>query len=490
MKTKPTLSASSVTRREFLKVAGESAAAIGMLNALSPRVFADEPAAPVRKPNLVYVFPDQHRQCSWSMTDPQVKTPNLQALTKQATTFTRCISNYPLCSPHRATMLTGRFPQSHTVIRNGLVLPTTETTMGDLFKQAGYATGYVGKWHLHGDPEVLVPAGPHRHGFDFWRVCTNYRDRFHTKYFDDDGKLVTLTDYAPKSQMDITLDFIEKHSHEPFCVFLSWHPPHPPYEQAPSQYTDLYPPQKIQVRPNVPPGTRPGKLHHNHVEYFGHVSAEDAEMGRLVKKLDELGITDNTIVVFSSDHGDMLGSMGRFGKNVPWDESINVPFIIRYPGVIPADKQLETLFSSVDIAPTLLGLAGIPIPAHMQGKDLSAIMRGEKSDNPESVFIMSDSAGLGPDPAGSDENETAGQAGAAGKRKANKGPGRGWRGVRTAQYTYVEDKHAGTRAPALLYDNNADPHQLKNLIGKPEVAQTQADLEMMLKGWLTQVKEA
>jgi arylsulfatase A-like enzyme len=477
----------SVSRREFLKAAGESAAAAGMLSALASGAFAVEPSARPRKPNIVYVFPDQHRQCSWSMTDPQVKTPNLQALAGQSTTFSRCISTYPLCSPHRATMLTGRFPQSHTVTRNGVVLPPSELSIGNEFKNAGYATGYVGKWHLHGNPEVLVPAGPHRHGFDYWRVCTNYRDRYHTRYFDDAGKSIAIAGYAPAGQMDLTLDFIEKHAHEPFCVFLSWHPPHPPYEQAPAKYLDLYPAQKIQLRTNVPANTRPGRVRRDHTEYFGHVSAEDAEMGRLMQKLDELGIADNTIVCFSSDHGDMLGSRGRFGKNVPWEESINVPFIVRYPGVIPAGKQLDTLFSSVDIAPTLLGLAGLPTPPRMQGVDLSPIIRGEKTKGPESVFIMSDSGALGPD-AGSDETETAAD-GAGGRRAAKRGV-RSWRGVRTARHTYVEQGRGTGRKPALLYDNDTDPHQQHNLLDNADSAHLQEQLKMALSGWLHRVGEA
>jgi len=459
------------TRRDFVRALGAGLAA---------------PAKPAR-PNLVFVFADQHRNCSWpGGGDPQVKTPNLEILAREGVVFNHSISNYPLCSPHRATLLTGRYPQAHTVTRNvggtERGLPTTEITVAGLLQSSGYATGYVGKWHLYpGAPEgKIVPPGPHRHGFDYWRVCHNYRQRYDTRYYDDSGKQVVLPDYAPKSQMDLALEFIEKNAARPFCVFLSWHPPHAPYTEAPKRFVEMYSPGSIKLRPNVPPDADTRRWREAHVGYFSHVSALDEEIGRLMKKLAQLGISDNTMVCYSSDHGDMLGSFGMSAKRKPWEESINVPFVIRWPAGVPAGRRLDTLFSTVDITPTLLGLAGLPVLPRMQGADLSAILRGKQAAGPESAFIMA---------IGGTADDDEGQAkGRRPKKKAKKQVG-GWRGVRTGRFTYAKREARNALAPWLLYDNEKDPYQMRNLIEEPTYAKTRKDLDALLDQWLKRAGE-
>jgi arylsulfatase A-like enzyme len=453
---------------------------------------AEEPA---RKPNIVFVFADQHRNGSWpGGGDPQVKTPNLDVLARGGVTFTHCYSNHPLCSPYRASLLTGRYQQAttiHTNIGEGGKggLPASEVTIADLLLKAGYATGYVGKWHLypgsHGGK--VVPPGPDRHGFEWWRACFNYRKRYDTRYYDDDGKEVVIRDYAPKGQMDLTMEFIEKNAARPFCVFLSWHPPHSPYTEAPKPFADLYDPATIALRPNVPKADDTKRLREEYAGYFASVSALDAEVGRLVKKLDDLGIAGNTVVCYSSDHGDMLGSFGLKAKNKPWEESINVPFIVRWPAGIPEGKRLDTLFSTVDIAPTLLGLAGVPVPDRMQGADLSDIVRGKPGDagpGPASVFIMGGTGG------GEDEGEEGTGGGRAGNRAGRKGKGGaggGWQGVRTARYTYAKEHDGAGWSPWLLFDNEKDPFQQHNRVKDPELEGTRQELEAMLEQWRKRV---
>ncbi len=447
------------TRRDFVKVAGG-----GSLVAASGGLAAAAGAPP----NIVFVFADQHRNCSWpGGGDAQVKAPNLEVLGRQGAVFKNAISNYPLCSPHRASLLTGRYPQSNTVTQNvsrrHRGLPTTEVTIAGLLKKAGYATGYVGKWHLYpAAPEgKLVPPGPHRHGFDYWRVCHNYRKRYDTRCFDDNGKEFVLPDYAPKCQMDMTLDFIEKNAARPFCVFLSWHPPHAPYPEAPRRFVEMYSPQGIKLRPNVPKSADTPAWREAHVGYFSHVTALDEEIGRLMRKLVQLGIASNTIVCYSSDHGDMLGSFGLTAKRKPWEESINVPFVIRWPAGIPAGQRLDTLFSTVDITPTLLGLAGQPVPSRIEGADLSAILRGGQAGGPASAFIMA----IGGNPA--DRKEAQG----------------GWRGVRTARFTYAAKEAGSGLAPWLLYDNQKDPYQMHNLIDDAAHCRARKELESTLSQW-------
>jgi len=477
-------------RRDFIRMTA-SAGAVAALARMSPAA----PVPSAARPNIVFVFPDQHRNCSWpGGGDPQVKTPNLDVMAREGAVFTHCISNHPLCSPYRASLLTGRYQQAHTVGTNvganGGGLPVTEVTIADVLKKAGYATGYVGKWHLYAGWQSgkIVPPGPHRHGFDYWRVCYNYRSRYATRYFDDADKEITINGYAPKGQMDLVLEFIEKNAARPFCIFLSWHPPHPPYNEAPKQFAGLYQADQINLRPNVPKDVKVRQVRENQVEYFAHVSAMDEEMGRLMKKLAQLGIADNTIVCYSSDHGDMLGSFNRWGKNVPWDEAINVPFIIRWPGGIPAGRRIDALFSTVDITPTLLGLAGEAALPQMQGADLSPILKGKDAPGPESAFIM----GGGPAGEGEDkEPEVDGNDGAQAKRGAKKGAkSHGWRGVRTQRYTYAKTHEGNGLKPWLLYDNQKDPHQMSNLVEDPAYADTRKELDAMLRAWMKRVGEA
>jgi len=482
-------------RRDFMKVAGAGALGVGALGSFS--LGASTAGAKPKRPNIVYVFPDQMRNCSWpGGGDSQVITPNLEALAREGAVFNHCVSNYPLCSPHRATLLTGRFPQANTIMANVRAkggLPTTEVTIADILKKQGYATGYVGKWHLYpgaaeGKP---VPPGPNRHGFDWWRACFNYRKRYDTRYFDDNGQVAVIHDYAPKGQMDLMLEFIEKNKDRPFCAFLSWHPPHSPYTEAPKRFVDMYQPDKMKLRPNVPPDAPNARK--NYALYFSHVSALDEEVGRLMKKLAQLGIADNTIVCFSSDHGDMLGSFGMVAKDKPWEESINVPFIVRWPAGIPAGKRLDTIFSTVDVTPTLLGLAGVPALPQMQGTDISPILKGEDKPGPESAFIMK-GAISGTGESDGEENEGGGEQGAGtGKMKKKKDKQKAvpnWRGVRTLRYTYARHIENGALKPWLLYDNEKDPYQLKNLVDDPASAQERKELDAMLSGWLKRVGEA
>ncbi len=474
-----------LSRRQFLRGAFASGALAITGTGLSRRGSLDPGSdaglgiaqrgnrASTTHPNIVYLFSDQHRNCSWpGGGTTQVQTPNLERLASQGVVLSNCISNYPLCSPHRASLLTGRFPQANTVTKNVEPerdpLPTTEPSIARALRNAGYATGYVGKWHLYpgSDTGTLVPPGDHRHGFDdFWRACHNYNDRYDTRTYDDDGIEFVLPGYAPKSQMDLVQEFIEEHTGGPFCIFLSWQPPHTPYSEAPSRFLDLYPADQIEVRPNVPEELVTPALLEDHRQYYAHVSALDEQIGRLMDKLDELGIADNTIVVYSSDHGDMLGSLGYRAKNRPWEESINVPFVIRWPAGIPGDRRLETLFSTVDITPTLLSLAGLPIPALMQGLDLSHVLKGQAGPEPDSALIMS----INPNDLFCDLTMVD------------------WRGVRTQDFTYARLVEGVRVTPWLLYDNSNDPYQMTNLAYDPGYAAIRAELDALLNDWLERV---
>ena len=246
--------------------------------------------------------------------------------------------------------------------------------------------------------------------------------------------------------------YIRNHaeSDKPFILFLSWGPPHNPYETAPKSYRELFPKENIKLRPNVQ-GDFKGDLS----GYYAHIAALDKSMGDLLDTIDSTGLRNDTIVVFTSDHGDMLGSQGMQRKQKPWDEAIRVPFLLRYPRLQDGGRELSFPMSTPDIMPTLLGLCNIKVPDTVEGADYSDVFKGGAEPKDHAALIEC------PSPFGEWE-----------RRKG----GREYRGLRTERYTYVRS----LQGPWLLYDNHSDPYQMTNLIGKPEHAALQKKLDARL----------
>jgi arylsulfatase A-like enzyme len=416
-----------------------------------------------RKPNVLYVFSDEHRACSMP-GEPlnAAHTPNLEKFSRQGMTFRNCISNYPVCSPYRAMLMTGRWPYQTGIIDNALPLRTDEVSIGETFRRAGYRTGYIGKWHLSPGDEggEFIPKGPARQGFEDWHVWANTNQHFDKSYtFDPEtGRKIQPKGYNCTLMTDEGIGFIERHKAEPWMLMISWNPPHPNFLDAPPDEKKRYDPDALQFRPNAE-GVKPA-LRQQFQGYYGHISAVDAEFGRLLDKLDQTGQAANTIVVYTSDHGDMMGSHGYGGKRLPWEESCRVPFVIRYPGVVKGGSSAEGLFSTVDIYPTMCGIAGLKAPGHCVGRDLSAAMRGEAVKFPESSFLMHIQK----------ENATGGE----------NNPAPLFRGVRTGRYTYA----VADDGKWLLYDNREDPYQLHNLIDDPARAGLIQEMDGLLAEWL------
>jgi arylsulfatase A-like enzyme len=216
----------------------------------------------------------------------------------------------------------------------------------------------------------------------------------------------------------------------------------------------MYPPEQVLLRLNAEGANREAIA-----GYYAHVTAIDRDVGRLLAALDRLGLAENTIVAFSSDHGDMLWSHGRADKQQPYEESIHIPLILRWPGRLPAGKVDDVLIGVVDHAPTLLGLAGVPVPSSMNGTDLSRRWLGISDRAPSSVFLAEYV---------SFDNARTWQP---------------WRGVRTRRYTYARWLQGG----ALLFDNENDPYQLHNLIHAPGYEVLAQELETELQGWLARL---
>ena len=417
------------------------------------------------KPNILYIFADQMRASAMGcMHDEPVQTPNLDRLAAEGVLFTHAYANTPVCTPSRASLLTGKHALSARCIVNDLRLPEDEVSIADVLGPQGYRCGYVGKWHLDGiSRHMFTPPGRRRHGFDdYWAAYNCNHNYFDPKWFEDDcAELKHAQGYDADIQTDQAIGFMERFQREPnapdaapWCLVLSWGPPHFPYRVVPQQFLDMYPTEQAPLRPNAEGADREAIA-----GYYAHVTAIDRDIGRLLDALDRLGLAENTIVVFSSDHGDMLWAHGRADKQQPFEESIHIPLIIRWPGRLPAGRVEDVLIGVADHAPTLLGLADVPVPASMNGTDLSGRLLGTSDDAPTSVFLAEYV---------SFDNGRTWQP---------------WRGVRTARYTYARWLQGGV----LLFDNEADPYQLNNLAYQPDHEALLAELEGELQGWLTRL---
>lgn len=451
-----------VRRRDFLAaVAGAATAAAG--------ASFGEPAANRRAPNVIFAFSDEHRWQSLPFTEtPGVRAPQMARLASEGVTFSHCVSNYPVCSPYRSMLMTGRWPYETGMIDNGLPLSPDHPTLGDVFREAGYRTGYIGKWHLGG--ERAEPFG-----FDDSLIWTGTNVHTESKYHPREGRAVTAKGYNATLMTDQALDFISRNKDHPFLLMLSWNPPHSDFLDAPPEKIAMYPEGSLAWRANVPGEVQRGDVKGGAAwgratwpytrGYHAHISAIDDEIGRLLAKIEELNLEDDTIFVYTSDHGSMMGSHGLGGKRMPYEESIRVPFFVRWPGRVKAGAKRDGLMGTTDILPTLCGLAGLSAPDVCRGRNLARLILGEgpEPETPQLIMHISKDHASG----GQDH------------------PAPIFRGVRTNRYTYAV-REGG---PWLLFDNQEDPFQMANRIDDPALAAVRKELHGMLRDLLAQAKD-
>jgi arylsulfatase A-like enzyme len=433
-------------------------------------------AAEQRRTNVLFILADEWRASAFSgCGDPVVSTPNFTRLAEQGVRWSRMHSAQPVCTPNRSCILTGRFAHQHGMTHNDIMLPPAERCIAEVFSEAGYATHYIGKWHMDGPEKPgFVPPGWRRRGFQTFEGFN--RGHYYptgAQYFTNEGKLLKPDIYEPTYQTDLAIAFMKRNRARPFYCYLSWGPPHMPY-RAPKAW-DRYDPNKLEWRPNVPDSIRKDNTwRRNLAGYYGSCSALDHELGRLLKALDDEGLANNTLIVFSADHGDMLGSHGLFYKSKPEDESLHIPFYMRLPGRIPGKQVVDTLASSVDLTPTILSMCGLKAPKGMAGRDISAAVLGGPKPKVDSVY------------AGGMMRVAARAARAAkGKADTSEGPvgasgGMEWRCLVTPAHKLVlrQDGKVGG-----LFDLEKDPYEMKNLSGERSAAAVQKDLLARLQRW-------
>ena len=415
-----------ITRRKFLNDAVRIGAGISVGSPAFGEIISQKSEG--SKPNLLFIFSDQHRAHALGCYgDRQINTPNFDKFADQGLLFKHAFSVTPVCSPFRANLMTGLYAHHNGVITNNIPLRHDLDCIGRTFKDSGYVTGYIGKWHLG---PVDIDKGPGRLGFDYWAANYSNHNYFKWHYYTGKEEMVEGEGYEPEMQTELCKDFLNKNKDKRWCLFISWGPPHPPY-RAPSEY-DHY--QELKQRPNLKYEKAQNFFSEIGPQYYGLVESIDIEFGKIMAALDELNLSENTIVVYTSDHGDMLGGQGFKQKRWPYEESINIPFLIRWPRKIQGGGKTDTLFCSIDFFPTLTGLAGLDVPSGLDGKDLSPLILGKKPDTEPEYAYLTMHYGFVPWP--------------------------GWRGIRTRDYLYARTK----KRPWLLFNLNNDPYQLENLV--------------------------
>ncbi len=413
--------------------------------------------AEAKPPNILLILPDQMRGMDMGCAgNREVKTPNLDRLASGGVLFRNTFANTPVCCPARAILLTGKYPHRNGMIANDLRLKESEVTLAEILAEQGYRTGFIGKWHLDGGPRLpgFIPPGPRRQGFQFWAANECSHDHFRPVYFRDTPEPISDNRFEPEVWTDRAIEFLRANKDGPFFLEVAMGPPHDPYG-APKAYATMYDPAKLTMRPNWVDGV-PGGGRKEVAAYAAAITAVDDQVGRLLGELKRLNLENDTIVVFTSDHGDMLGSHGQRLKRKPWEESIRVPGIVRYPAKMKPGRVSNALLTHVDIAPTLLALCAIPVPADMQGTNLADLVLGRTDRGPDSAFFQIFVPFAG---------------------DATPLP---WRAVRTETHLYARTKDG----PWLLYDLKTDPYELNNLAQVPASIPLRDRMERTLDDWM------
>ena len=449
------------------------------------------------RPNLLFIFTDEQRfdtlRC---YGNDFVRAPNLNALAEESFVFQHPYVTQPVCTPARSTIMTGLYPHTTGCIGNNIPLRAETVTLAEMVSQ-DYRRTYCGKWHL-GD-EVIA-----QHGFEEWiGTEDNYRDHYsREEYFaqlspyhhfliengfipdkESKGAKVFSRPAAARLPEDYTkaafqgreaARFIRENAGDPFVLYVNFLEPHMPFT---GPFDDMYSPEEIPTGPHFmqkPPPNASAKNRrqaerfmqmedyegHNltteagwrklRAQYLGLVTLVDNAVGNILRALDESGVADNTLVVFTSDHGDMMGDHGQLTKGVLYEESVKVPLLIRIPWLGKQQREVVGRFSQIDLAPTLLDLLGEPIPETLQGESRVPVLRGEETLERNDAFVEWNAAD---DP---------------------------WRTVVSAEGWKL---NLSPEDQCELFDLNADPHEQQNRFDDPDQKDRIRDLAARIRRW-------
>jgi len=381
----------SSDRREFLRAMGGSIAAMSFGRRLAAA--PNEPAAsgkPSRRPNFLFIYTDDQRWDAMSVVQkeqgerarfPWFKTPNMDRLAAEGMRFRNAFVVNSLCSPSRACFLTSQYSHLNGVANNHTPFPVENVTHATLLRAAGYTTGYFGKWHMD------QQKGP-RPGFDF-SAGQIAHGRYQDCPFEVNGNPTPTKGWVDDVVTDYAIQFIKENKAKPFSMVVGFKSPHDPRQPAernknlfageeprPAENADCRPPYLSEAKQRAQ-GQRPGTNFENIRNYFRCIAGVDDNLGRLLAALDEQGVAENTMVIYCSDNGYYLGEHGLGDKRSAYDESLRIPLLARYPKLGVKGKVVDEMALNIDLAPTLLDFAGVPVPATMQGRSWRPLLEGK-----------------------------------------------------------------------------------------------------------------
>ena len=422
----------------------------------------------VEHPNVIVFFTDQQR---WDSTgvhgNPLGLTPNFDSMATGGTHVANSFTCQPVCGPARSCLQTGLYATTTGCYCNGAVPKPGQKMLGHYFRQAGYSTGYIGKWHLADqDP---VPIGQ-RGGYQHWLAANLLEfssDSYRCEVFDGKGERVRLPGYRVDGLTDAAIRFVDVNRQDPFFLFLSFLEPHqqnhldnyPAPDGYRQQYQGRWTPADLQELGGVAARHLGG--------YWGMVKRLDEALGRIRDALKSLALTDNTVILFTSDHGCHFKTRNDEFKRSCHESSIRVPTAF-YGGPFTGGGQLRQLVSLIDLPPTLLDAAGIAIPPSMQGRSILPLLGGRSPAWPQDVFVQISETQVG-------------------------------RAVRTHRWKYGvtapdkngwKDSHSDQYVEQYLYDLEADPSELNNLVTAESHAPVRQDLKRRLLARMVEAGEA
>ena len=442
-------------------------------------------------PNLIFLLVDQLRMQSCGYAgDVRARTPNIDSLARGGVSFVNAVSSDPVCGPYRASLMTGKYASTTGMVINEMRANPHHDCIGHVLTRSGYDTAYIGKWHLWSNqtegenlPENgFVPAGPARLGFDGYWAAYNFNfDYFHANYFLSDGERIVSDRYETEFTTKLAIDWLSSRlGKSPFAMFLSFGPPHDPWEwdNVPKALAQHFDPADFPFPETYEDGsaeywepsmdrqwwlsTVKPNLAKWQAIYAAMTASIDACCGTLLDKLRQHGLIENTMLVFTSDHGEMFGAHGRVAKNIFYEEAVRIPFLIHWPGRVRGGLVDHTCLGTPDIMPTLLGALGLDVPNEVEGTDYSGHLFGKAAPDGEHALLQ----GMGHTWMWLDGFE--------------------WRGLRSRQFTYAMRR---IDREEFFFDNLQDPLQRINLAQHPAHAREKDRHENIMISKMADLKD-
>jgi arylsulfatase A-like enzyme len=426
-----------------------------------------------RKPNFLFIYTDDHRWDAMGVVQrehgerarfPWFKSPGMDRLAAEGVRFRNAFVTLSLCAPSRAAFLTGRYNHLNGITNNNTPFPADSVTHASLLRTAGYKTAYIGKWHM-GNQRGQRP------GFDYSASYVAH-GRYQDCPFEINGTSELTKGWVDDVAADFAIEYMKQNKEQPFSIVLGFKSPHGPRggNHLPERLRGLHDGQTTRPTPNcgVPspwqkPDAKTGELPRGladnavHLDYLRHISGVDENIIKLLGALDTLGLAEDTVVVYASDNGYFLGEHCSGDKRALYDESLRIPFLVRYPRLFGKGITVDEMVLNVDLVPTFLDLAGVPVPPEMQGASWKELAAGRKPAQWRQSFFAEYFKELGDVPT--------------------------CYALRTTTHKLV--KYPNRPEWTEVFDLAADPYEIKNLA--PDAALT-AKLETELTAMMTTVK--